>query len=174
VIEIRGRGEVLLHVNGERRRVTTRGSDTLLEVLRTELGLTGAKPGCENGDCGACTVLVDDWPAKSCLMLVGESIGRRIETIEGLRNARIQRAFLEDFAFQCGYCTSGFLMVAEGLLRNRPQADEQEQVEWLRSNICRCTGYAEILAAVRDTLAGKVEGSLVDAMRKAQEGGLRP
>src|SRR5579875_1209444 len=129
MIEISARREILLDVNGEGCRATVRGSDTLLDVLRQELGLTGAKPGCENGDCGACTVLVDDWPAKSCLMLVGDALGHRVETVEGLHDARIQRAFLEAFAFQCGYCTSGFLMVAEGLARNRPDAGEEEQVE---------------------------------------------
>lgn len=173
MIEIRDRHEILLDVNGERRRVTARGSDTLLEVLRTELGLTGAKPGCENGDCGACTVLVDDWPAKSCLMLAGDALGHRLETVEGLHESRIQRAFLENFAFQCGYCTSGFLMVAEGLRRNRPDADDTEQVEWLRSNICRCTGYAEVLQAVRDTLAGRVEGGIDAALAKSQERSLK-
>jgi aerobic-type carbon monoxide dehydrogenase small subunit (CoxS/CutS family) len=156
MMEIRNRQEILLHVNGDRRRATVRGSDTLLQVLRTELGLTGAKPGCENGDCGACTVLVDDWPVKACLMLAGDALDRRIETVEGLHNTGTQRAFLEHFAFQCGYCTSGFLMVAEGLRRNRSAAHDLEQIEWLRSNICRCTGYAEILAAVRDALRSEV------------------
>jgi carbon-monoxide dehydrogenase small subunit len=153
-----GRAERLLMVNGEWRRVSVRPSDTLLYTLRDELGLTGAKPGCENGDCGACTVLVNDVPMKSCLLLTLELVDqpavRRVETVESLDNTALQGAFLRQWAFQCGYCTSGFLMLAEGLRRNRPGANRAEAVDWLRSNICRCTSYAEIEEAVRAVLDG--------------------
>ncbi len=147
------RDELALDVNGEACRVLARGADTLLEVLRGQLGLTGAKPGCENGDCGACTVIVDGAPIKSCMMLAQEAAGRRVRTVEGLAGTAAQQAFVERFAFQCGYCTSGFLMVAQALCEAHPGADEARMLEWLRSNICRCTGYEEIRAAVRDAVA---------------------
>lgn len=145
-----------LNINGEERDVVAKPSDILLYTLRNNLGLTGAKPGCENGDCGACTVLVDGWPIKSCLMLTVESIGKEIITIEGLKNAPIQKAFVENFAFQCGYCTSGFLMVCHSLSKIRPDADDAIIQEWLQSNLCRCTGYAEIESAVKSILEGKL------------------
>src|SRR5699024_2073553 len=100
-------GNIELEINGEKRMVTVRAADTLLHILRKQLGLTGAKPGCENGDCGACTVLVDGWPIKSCLMLAVEGIGHSITTIEGLKDAPMQKAFFENWGFQCGFCTSG-------------------------------------------------------------------
>jgi aerobic carbon-monoxide dehydrogenase small subunit len=146
------RGDLVLAVNGERRRVTARPADTLLYSLREGLGLTGAKPGCENGDCGACTVLVDGVPMKSCMVLTVEVGERCVLTVEGLRMAPAQKAFVEHWAFQCGYCTAGFLMVVHGLAQSRPRADGAETLEWLRSNICRCTGYAEIEAAARAAL----------------------
>jgi carbon-monoxide dehydrogenase small subunit len=143
------RGEVEVRVNGERRHLPVRAADTLLWTLRDGLGLTGAKPGCENGDCGACTVLVDGVPTKSCMVLAAEVEGRSVDTVEGLHQAPAQKAFIDNWAFQCGYCTSGFLMVTQGLSRMHPDADEDRIVEWLRSNICRCTGYQEINSAVR-------------------------
>jgi aerobic-type carbon monoxide dehydrogenase small subunit (CoxS/CutS family) len=148
-------GLVELKVNGEIRRVMVRPADTLLFALRERMGLTGAKPGCENGDCGACTVLLDGWPVKSCLMLATEGIGHRILTVEGLKNAPIQKEFVEKWGFQCGYCTSGFLMVCHALASIHPDADEYITEEWLQSNICRCTGYEEIRNAVKAVLADK-------------------
>ncbi|SHE36448.1 Aerobic-type carbon monoxide dehydrogenase, small subunit, CoxS/CutS family [Tissierella praeacuta DSM 18095] len=145
-----------LNINGEDRDVVAKPSDILLFTLRNELGLTGAKPGCENGDCGACTVLVDGWPIKSCLMLTVEAFGKQIITIEGLNNAPIQKAFVESFAFQCGYCTSGFLMVCHALSKIHPDADDSVIEEWLQSNLCRCTGYAEIEDAVKSILKDKI------------------
>ena len=146
------KGLLSLQINGKIRKATVRPADTLLFVLREKLGLTGAKPGCENGDCGACTVLVDGWPIKSCLMLAVEACGHEITTIEGLNNTPIQREFVEKFAFQCGYCTSGFIMNCQGLINIHPDADEEVITEWLQSNICRCTSYEEITAAVKSAL----------------------
>ncbi len=147
------RGIIELTVNGERRTALARPADTLLDVLRGELGLTGAKPGCENGDCGACTVLVDGWPVKSCIMLAVEAVGHEVTTVEGLKNAPVQTAFVENWAFQCGYCTSGFLMVCHALSQVHPDAGEETRKAWLQSNICRCTGYQEINDAVTTVLA---------------------
>ena len=141
-----------LNINDEIRRVTVRSGDTLLMVLRGKLGLTGAKPGCLNGDCGACTVNIDGWPMKSCLMLAVEAVGKKITTIEGLKNTAIQREFVDHFAFQCGYCTPGFVMNCHSLIRQHPNADDKTIKEWLESNICRCTGYKEIEAAVKSVL----------------------
>jgi aerobic-type carbon monoxide dehydrogenase small subunit (CoxS/CutS family) len=145
-------GIIELQVNGETSRAWVRPADTLLFALRERLGLTGAKPGCENGDCGACTVLVDGWPVKSCLMLAVEAVGHDVVTIEGLHNAPIQREFVEQFAFQCGYCTPGFIMNAQGLINIHPDASDEVINDWLQSNICRCTSYQEITAAVKNAL----------------------
>lgn len=141
-----------LNVNDEIYRVTVGSGATLLTVLRGHLGLTGAKPGCLNGDCGACTINVNGWPMKSCLMLAVEAEGKKITTIEGLKNAPIQHEFVENFAFQCGYCTSGFIMNCHSLIMQHPEADDQMIREWLQSNICRCTGYHEIEEAVKAVL----------------------
>lgn len=141
-----------LNINGEMKSVVIRPADTLLRIIRDQLGLTGPKPGCENGDCGACTVLVDGWPIKSCIMLGVEAVGHKITTIEGLKDAPIQRAFLEKWAFQCGYCTPGFIMNCQGLINNHPDASDEVIEEWLQSNICRCTSYEEIRSAVKFVL----------------------
>lgn len=154
MLAVMGKQELEFNVNGERRKIVVRPSDTLLLALRQELGLTGAKPGCENGDCGACTVLVDGWPMKSCLMLAVEAVGHEVTTVEGLKDAPIQRAFIEKWAFQCGYCTSGFLMTCHALATIHPDADEHAIMEWLESNMCRCTSYAEIREAIRSVLPG--------------------
>ncbi len=147
---------IKLNVNGEDKEVAVKPSDVLLYTLRSELGLTGAKPGCENGDCGACTVLVDGWPIKSCLMLTVEALGKKIVTVEGLENAPIQKAFVDNFSFQCGYCTSGFLMVCHALANIHPDANDYVIEEWLQSNICRCTGYEEIKDAIKSVIAGNL------------------
>jgi carbon-monoxide dehydrogenase small subunit len=142
-----------LKVNEEVHELVTRPADTLLTVLRQQLGLTGAKPGCLNGDCGACTVIIDEIPMKSCLMLAVEAMNKEVTTIEGLRNTPIQQAFVEKFAFQCGYCTPGFIMNCHSLISHYPKATDQVIEEWLESNICRCTGYQEIKAAVKSVIA---------------------
>ena len=147
-----GKYEVELRVNGQPHQLVIRSADTLLRVLREQLGLTGAKAGCENGDCGACTVQVNGWPIKSCLMLAIEGIGADVTTIEGLQDTPIQRAFVREFAFQCGFCTPGFLMVCHSLAQIHPDADDERMVEWLQSNLCRCTSYQEICAAMKSVL----------------------
>jgi carbon-monoxide dehydrogenase small subunit len=151
MIQIRDISTIELDINGEKRKVTVRAADTLLHTLREQLGLTGAKAGCENGDCGACTVLVDGWPIKSCLMLAVEAVGHSVTTIEGLKNAPTQKAFFEKWGFQCGYCTSGFIMNCHALATIHPGADDTI-ADWLQSNICRCTSYEEIANAVKQVL----------------------
>lgn len=148
-----GKTIITLNVNGDSHEVAVRPADLLLDVLREQLGLTGAKPGCKNGDCGACTVMVDGWPAKSCLMLAVEAQGHTIVTVEGLGgNAAVQKAFVQENSFQCGYCTSGFLMVCHAMLTQHPVIPDEIIVEeWLQSNLCRCTSYQEIRKAVHTT-----------------------
>jgi carbon-monoxide dehydrogenase small subunit len=143
-----------LNVNGELRTVAVRPADLLLDILRDSLGLTGTKPGCRNGDCGTCTVLIDGWPMKSCLMLAVEASEKKITTIEGLHNTAVQKEFVEKFAFQCGYCTSGFIVNIYALAQIHPNADDETIKDWLQSNICRCTGYKEIHDAVISVLRG--------------------
>ena len=152
MLKISGTESIILNVNGKDSTVLAKPSDTLLFTLRNELGLTGAKPGCENGDCGACTVIIDDWPIKSCIMLTVEAIGKRITTVEGLKDTPIQKAFVDQFSFQCGYCTSGFIMVCHSLWKLYPDADSNTIQEWLQSNICRCTSFQEIEAAIKSIM----------------------
>lgn len=150
------KGIIELDVNGEKRSVTVRPADTLLFALREGLGLTGAKEACGNGDCDACTVLVDGWPVKSCLMLAAEAVGHKITTIEGLKDVPIQKAFLDKFAFQCGYCTPAFILNCHALVTIHPDAGDDVIKEWLQSNLCRCTGYKEIKEAVKSVIDGTV------------------
>ena len=151
MVRYEGKSVITLNINGELHELAVRPSDLLLDVLREQLGLTGAKPGCKNGDCGACTVMIDGWPAKACLVLAVEAEEHVILTVEGLSGtAAIQKAFVEENAFQCGYCTSGFLMVCHALLTQHPEMPEELVVEeWLQSNLCRCTSYQEIRNAVK-------------------------
>jgi carbon-monoxide dehydrogenase small subunit len=141
-----------LTVNGEEREVLAPVHHTLLEVLREEMGLPGTKHGCELGECGTCTVLVDGRPVLSCLTLPVECEGRAVTTVEGLaRGAELhplQQAFAELGAAQCGYCTPGFLLVAEALLREKPAPSRADIAEALAGNLCRCTGYLKIFEAV--------------------------
>ena len=139
---------LILRVNGDSREVLVRPADTLLLVLRNHLGLTGAKVGCENGDCGACTVLMDGKPVKSCMILAVEAEGAEITTIEGLSDTVVQKAFLEEAGYQCGFCTSGFIINAFALLRSHPDPDLETIRSWLESNLCRCTGYEGIEKAI--------------------------
>src|SRR6059036_1124765 len=143
---------VALTVNDEIHEALVPVHKTLLEVLREDLGLTGTKHGCELGECGTCTVLVDGQPVLSCLALPLETEGRRITTIEGLADGArlhpLQQAFAELGAAQCGYCTPGILLTAAALLSERPSPTRQEVKEALAGNLCRCTGYTKILDAV--------------------------
>lgn len=136
------------NINGEDRSVVIKASDTLLNVLREKFGLTGPKAGCENGDCGACTILLDDKPVKSCMLLAVDGIGKKIITIEGLENTAVQAAYQEKGGFQCGFCTSGFLLNSFALLNDKPNCSDEEAREYLKSNICRCTGYEGIKKSV--------------------------
>lgn len=149
-----------LQVNGRVYEVFVEPWKTLLEVLRGEVGLTGAKMGCDDGNCGACTVIVDGKAIKSCLMLVPQAKGKKILTIEGLGSEEnlhpLQQAFIEYFAVQCGFCTPGMILAAKALLDENPNATEEEIREGLHGNICRCTGYVKIVEAIeaaRDKMA---------------------
>jgi carbon-monoxide dehydrogenase small subunit len=144
-----GRVALTLKINGESRQLVVRPADTLLRSLRETLGLTGSKLGCENGDCGACTVLVDGIPVKSCYTLAVDAEDREITTIEGLKETAVQQAFLEQYGFQCGYCTPGFILNAHALLAHHPDPDDATVRLWMESNLCRCTGYEGIERALR-------------------------
>jgi aerobic-type carbon monoxide dehydrogenase small subunit (CoxS/CutS family) len=141
-----------LSVNGEERTVVAPGHHTLLEVLREECGLTGTKHGCELGECGTCTVLLDGRPVLSCLVLAAEAEERAIETVEGLQLGNdlhpLQAAFADLGAAQCGYCTPGLLMTAKALLAENPRPTDGEIRAALAGNLCRCTGYHKIVQAV--------------------------
>lgn len=147
-----------LKVNGEDTTVVFPTHHTLLEVLREECQLTGTKHGCELGECGACTVLIDGKPALSCVVLAAEMEGHDIETVEGMHTADgphpLQTTFAELGAAQCGYCTPGILLTAKSLLTENPSANDPEIREALAGNLCRCTGYSKIIEAV--TWAGAI------------------
>jgi len=140
-------------LNGRRRVDAVADNLLLLDYLREVVGLTGTKTGCDGGECGACTVLVDDKPRLSCLTLAASVADRRVDTVEGLghdgRLSAVQRGFHEKLGAQCGYCTPGFVMASAGLLRRNPRPSEDEIKEALGSNICRCTGYVKIIEAVK-------------------------
>jgi len=142
-----------LLVNGERAEALVASYKTLLEVLREDLGLTGTKHGCELGECGACAVLVDGAPLLSCLELAVQCEGRDIQTIEGLAKGTelhpLQAAFADHGGSQCGYCTPGMLMTAKALLDGNPDATREQIKEAISGNLCRCTGYQQIVDAVR-------------------------
>ena len=148
---------VRLTVNGRAVSITVEARRTLAEALREDLGLTGTHLGCEHGVCGACTVLMDGAPVRACLVLAVQAEGAAIRTVEGLAAPDgtlhpLQQAFSDHHALQCGYCTPGFLMLAIAMLEENPAMEEAEMVERLSSNLCRCTGYSGILAAVRSVM----------------------
>jgi xanthine dehydrogenase YagT iron-sulfur-binding subunit len=154
---------VTLNVNGQSRRLLVEPRWSLLYVLRERLGLTGTKLGCERGECGVCTVLVDDKPSYSCMMLAVESEGKAIVTLEGLMKGEelgtVQRAFVEEDAFQCGYCTPGQIISVEGLLRSNPNPTIDEIRTGVSGTLCRCGAYAHIFkAAHRAAELKKAEG----------------
>lgn len=142
-----------LLVNGREQRLRVEPRETLLSVLRERLGLTGTKPGCERGECGACTVLIDGVPRYACLTLALEAEGREVTTVEGLMDGEalgpVQQAFVEEDALQCGYCTPGQVMAAEGLLRAQAAPALDEIRHGMSGNLCRCGAYAHIFKAVQ-------------------------
>jgi carbon-monoxide dehydrogenase small subunit len=149
-------------VNGDAVEYLCEADETLLDVLRNRLGLTGAKEGCGTGDCGACSVTVDGRLVCSCLVLGAEAEGRDIRTIEGMANGEalhpLQKKFLEHAALQCGICTPGFLIAAKSLLERNSNPSEHEIRFWLAGNLCRCTGYDKIVRAVQAAAAEMRKG----------------
>jgi len=144
--------KIKLNVNGEMHELEIKDSRTLLEVIREDLNLTGAKFGCGSGECGACTMLVDGKPILSCLTLALEADGKEVTTVEGMAKDGelhpIQQAYIDEFAVQCGYCTSGLIMITKALLEENPNPTEEEVKEFIKGNLCRCTGYVKIIKAV--------------------------
>ena len=145
---------VQTQINGDSVEFLCEPRQSMLEVLRDDLDLTGAKEGCNNGNCGACTIMVEGRPVNSCCMLGVEAEGNNIETIEGVASPEglhpLQQKFLEHAALQCGICTPGFIMNAKALLESNPNPTEKEVRFWLAGNLCRCTGYDKIVRAVLD------------------------
>jgi len=140
-------------VNNKPYKLRVEPNQTLLEILRIQLGLTGAKVGCNMGDCGACTVIMDGKPVNSCLVLAVQANGRNILTIEGVETEQgihpLQQAFIDKGAIQCGFCTPGIILSAKSLLENNPEANEKEIREAISGNLCRCTGYQKIVEAIQ-------------------------
>ena len=149
--------DVRLSVNGTIFALRLEPRRTLLDAIRDECGLTGTHMGCEHGVCGACTVLLDGDPVRACLIFAVQAEGSLVRTVEGLAGAGelnpVQRAFIAHHGVQCGFCTPGFLMLATGILEKEPDIADEELLEVLSSNLCRCTGYQGILAAVKAALA---------------------
>ena len=152
-----GKMHITTTINGDETEFLCDADESMLDVLRDRLGLTGAKEGCGTGDCGACSVVVDGRAVCACLMLGAEAQGRDIETIEGVAEGEalhpLQRKFLEHAALQCGICTPGILVTAKNLLERNPDPTESEIRYWLAGNLCRCTGYDKIVRAVQDAAA---------------------
>lgn len=148
---------ISLTVNGDPVDAIVKDNYTLLDFLRDQLGLTGTKKGCEEGECGACTVLLDDLPVNSCCTLAVECNGRDVVTIEGIAKDGklhpVQQQFIDKWAMQCGYCTPGMIMSAKALLDRNPNPTELEIREAIEGNLCRCTGYAKIVEAIQATAA---------------------
>jgi len=144
---------ISLHINEKVHCVTVEPRRTLADVIRDDCGQTGTHLGCEHGVCGACTILVDGEPVRSCLMFAVQAQKSKIRTVEGLQIGGalhpMQQSFIRHHALQCGFCTPGFLMLAVGVLEKRPDIDDDELIEILSSNLCRCTGYENIVKAVK-------------------------
>jgi carbon-monoxide dehydrogenase small subunit len=145
--------DLVLRVNGRDHAARVEPRRTLADAIREDCGLTGTHIGCEHGVCGACTVLVDGAPVRSCLMFAVQAAGKPIRTVEGLASGDelsvLQRAFMEHHGLQCGFCTPGFLMLVTGVLEREPGITDDELIDVLASNLCRCTGYQNIIKAVR-------------------------
>jgi carbon-monoxide dehydrogenase small subunit len=160
--KLRSRSQLVrLAVNGESHEVVVTPRLTLVEAIRDRIGLTGTKASCESGTCGACTVLVEGRPVLACITLAIECDGKRVETVEGLADGEklsaLQEAFLDQGAVQCGFCTPGMLMSATALLRAHPQPTREQINKALEGNLCRCTGYNAIVAAVRQAAGERVD-----------------
>jgi carbon-monoxide dehydrogenase small subunit len=149
--------DITLNINGKDYALRVEPRRTLADTLRDECGLTGTNSGCEHGVCGTCTVIIDGDPVRSCLMFAVQAQGKSIRTIEGLADGDklhpLQRAFIEHHGLQCGFCTPGFLMLAASVLEREPNISDKELVDVLSSNLCRCTGYQNIIKAVRAAAA---------------------
>lgn len=147
------KSDITLTINGKSHAIRVEARRTLADAIREECGQTGTHIGCEHGVCGACTVLVNGEPVRSCLMFAQQAHGKQIRTVEGLANGDemhvMQRAFMENHGLQCGFCTPGFLMLAVGVLEREPDISDHDLVDVLSSNLCRCTGYQNIIKAVR-------------------------
>ena len=144
--------KIEITVNGRSRSLTVKPNDLLINVIRKSLHLTGTKYGCGIGECGACTVLLDGKPVLACLMLAASANGKTITTVEGLSDEKldpVQQAFIDHGAIQCGFCTPGMVVTAKALLEENPNPTEDEIKNYIRGNICRCTGYAGIIKAVQ-------------------------
>jgi carbon-monoxide dehydrogenase small subunit len=168
--------DITLSVNGRDYAVRVEPRRTLADTLRDECGLTGTHSGCEHGVCGTCTVLLDGEPVRACLMFAVQAQGRRLRTVEGLATTEngverlhpLQQAFIDHHALQCGFCTPGFLMLAVGVLEREPDVSDADLLEVLSSNLCRCTGYQNIVKAVRAAAAQMREAT---RGKRAAEGG---
>jgi carbon-monoxide dehydrogenase small subunit len=145
--------DIVLNVNGREHAISVEPRKTLVDAIRDDCGQTGTHIGCEHGICGACTVIVAGEPVRSCLMFAVQAAGKPIRTVEGLAKGDelhpMQRAFMEHHALQCGFCTPGFLMLAVGVLEREPDISDDDLLDVLASNLCRCTGYQNIIKAVR-------------------------
>ena len=144
---------ITLTINGRDNAISVEPRRTLVDAIREDCGQTGTHIGCEHGICGACTVIVDGEPVRSCLMFAVQADGRKIRTVEGLANGEklhpMQQAFMDHHGLQCGFCTPGFLMLAVGVLEREPDISDSDLLDVLSSNLCRCTGYQNIIKAVR-------------------------
>jgi carbon-monoxide dehydrogenase small subunit len=153
------RSDITLTINGQAHAIRVEPRRTLVDAIREDCGQTGTHIGCEHGVCGACTVLVDGAPVRSCLMFAVQAEGKQIRTVEGLATGdelnALQRAFMEHHGLQCGFCTPGFLMLVTGVLEREPDITDHELIDVLSSNLCRCTGYQNIVKAVR-AVAGEM------------------
>lgn len=145
--------DVTLTINGKDHAITIEPRRTLADAIREDCGQTGTHIGCEHGVCGACTVIVDDAPVRSCLMFAVQAEGKNIRTVEGLADGDklhpMQQAFMDNHGLQCGFCTPGFLMLAVGVLEREPNISDEDLIDVLSSNLCRCTGYQNIIKSVR-------------------------
>ncbi|MGE0563942.1 MAG: (2Fe-2S)-binding protein [Pseudolabrys sp.] len=156
------KASITLNINGRDHDVSVEPRRTLADAIRDNCGLTGTHIGCEHGICGACTVIVNGEPVRSCLMFAVQADGKKIRTVEGLAKGDtlhpMQQAFMENHALQCGFCTPGFLMLAVGVLEREPDISDDDLIDVLSSNLCRCTGYQNIIKAVRAAAAEMRKG----------------